>query len=72
MTKLLLERGVDVHALNIHGQTPYQLSLASGSREIADLLREHGAGKARFEKILLLYGLNAISDWYFDFSDSAT
>ena len=53
IVKLLLERGADVHALNGDGQTPYQLSLAYGYREIADLLREHGAGRARFEEILL-------------------
>jgi ankyrin repeat protein len=42
--KLLFERGADVHALNDEGETPYQVSLASGYREIVDFLREQGAG----------------------------
>ncbi|KAH9976054.1 hypothetical protein BJV77DRAFT_1054516 [Russula vinacea] len=46
IVKLLLERGADVHALNGEGETPYQTSLAFGYREIADLIREYGAGSA--------------------------
>jgi ankyrin repeat protein len=53
IVKLLLENGADVHALNDEGETAYQLSLKRGFREIADLLREHGAGRERFEEILL-------------------
>jgi ankyrin repeat protein len=45
IVKLLLERGADIHAMNDEGETPYQLSLQRGNREIADLLREHGAGR---------------------------
>jgi ankyrin repeat protein len=56
--KLLLERGADVHAVNREGQTPYQESLAFG--EIADFLREHGAGRSRFDRIL--YTSNARPD----------
>jgi ankyrin repeat protein len=52
---LLLERGADIHAMNDRGETPYQVSLRSGYREIADLLRKNGAGRLgeRFEDILL-------------------
>ncbi|KAN0113761.1 hypothetical protein V8E52_007414 [Russula decolorans] len=46
IVKLLLERGADVHAVNGQGQTPYQESLASGYGKIAELLREHGAGRS--------------------------
>jgi ankyrin repeat protein len=53
IVKLLLERGADVHALNGEGQIPYQVSLASGHREVADFLQEHSAGRARFEEIFL-------------------
>ena len=49
MVKLLLERGADIHALDHEGQTPYQKSLAFGRGEIADLLRERGAGRSRFD-----------------------
>ena len=66
--KLLLERGADVHTLDGYGQTPYQTSLAYGYREIADLLHEHGAGRARSEDFF--YGLTAMSDLHFDFSPS--
>ena len=52
IVKLLLERGAEIHALNGEGETPYQASLAWGYREIGDLLREHGAGRERFEEIL--------------------
>ena len=54
IVKLLLERGADIHAVNAEGETPYQVSLQSGEREIADLLRKHGAGKERFDKDILL------------------
>ena len=40
LVKLLLECGADTQVLNEDGQTPYQLSLRSGFRRIADLLRE--------------------------------
>jgi ankyrin repeat protein len=55
IVKLLLERGGDIHAIDGEGQTPYQLSLAYGKREIADLLWENGAGRVgeRFDEILL-------------------
>jgi ankyrin repeat protein len=45
IVKLLLERGADVHAMNDGGLTPYQVSLRQGKREVADLLRKHGAGR---------------------------
>jgi ankyrin repeat protein len=53
MAKLLLERGADIHAMNREGQTPYQVSLARGRREVADLLWKHGAGRLgeRFDEI---------------------
>ena len=62
--KLSLERGADIDAMNDEGETPYQLSLRSGYREIADLLQKNGAGRLgeRFDD------LNALSDWRFDFS----
>jgi ankyrin repeat protein len=53
IVKLLLERGADVRALSPEGETPYELSLAYGHREISDLLREHGTGNPRFEEIFL-------------------
>ncbi len=53
IAKLLLEFGADVHALNGDGQTPYQVSVAFGYGEIADLIREYGAGRTRFDWILL-------------------
>jgi ankyrin repeat protein len=53
IVKLLLERGADIHAMNAVGETPYQLSVQKGNREIADLLRKHGADRLgeRFEEI---------------------
>ncbi|KAN0107171.1 hypothetical protein V8E52_010373 [Russula decolorans] len=45
VVKLLLERGADIHAMNDEGETSYQVSLQRGHREIADLLRENGAGR---------------------------
>ena len=39
IVKLLLEHGVDVLA---EGKTPYQVALAFGHGEIAELLRERG------------------------------
>jgi ankyrin repeat protein len=55
IVKLLLERGADIHAMNDRGETPYQVSLRAGCREIADLLWEDGAGRLgeRFDEILL-------------------
>jgi ankyrin repeat protein len=55
IVKLLLERGADVHAMNGEGETPYQVSLRRGYREIADLLQKYGAGRLgeRFDEILL-------------------
>jgi ankyrin repeat protein len=55
IVKLLLERGADMHAMNGEGETPYQVSLRKGNREISDLLRKHGAGRLgeRFDEILL-------------------
>jgi ankyrin repeat protein len=47
IVKLLLERGADMHAMNSDDETPYQLSLQKGKRNIADLLWEHGAGTSR-------------------------
>jgi ankyrin repeat protein len=41
IVKLLLERGADAHTLNGEGETPYQLSLRIGDKEIGDLLQEH-------------------------------
>jgi hypothetical protein len=52
--------------MNREGQTPYQLSLGSGSREVADYLRRNGADRERLDEILLW--LNAMSDRHFDFS----
>ena len=39
LVKMLIERGADANALNAYGESPYQLSLGRGFREIADLLR---------------------------------
>jgi ankyrin repeat protein len=52
IVKLLLERGADIHAMNDEGETPYQVSLRKGNREIADLLRKNGAGRLgeRFDR----------------------
>ena len=60
VVKLLLERGADVHAVNGEGETPYQVSLRRGHREIADLLWKHGAGRLgdRFDGSF--YDLNAL------------
>ena len=59
MVKLLLERGADtLHAMNGEGEAPikpYQVSFRSGYREIANLLGEHGAGRSRFDYILLCF-----------------
>ena len=65
--KLLLERGADIQATNELGETPYQVSLRRGNREIADLLRKNGAGRLgeRLDGILF-YDLNGLSDWRFD------
>jgi ankyrin repeat protein len=65
--KLLLERGADIRAMNGEGETPYQVSLRKGEREIADLLRNHGGGRPgeRFDESI--YDLIALSDWRFDF-----
>jgi ankyrin repeat protein len=52
LVKLFLERGADRHATNGEGQTPYEASLAFGFREVADLLRAHGASSERFDEIL--------------------
>ena len=57
MVKLLLECGADIHAMvpmDGDSETPYQVLLRRGSREIADLLRNHGAGRLgkRFEETL--------------------
>jgi ankyrin repeat protein len=53
--KLLLERGADIHAMSGEGETPYQVSLRKGNREIVDLLRKHGGASRgeRFDEILL-------------------
>ncbi len=57
IVKLLLERGAEmnIHAMNGEGQIPYRESLRGRNREIADLLRKHGAGRLRerFDEILL-------------------
>jgi ankyrin repeat protein len=53
IAKLLLDYGADVHALDDHGQSAYQASLSFGHQDVADLLRKHDAGRARFEEILL-------------------
>jgi len=51
MVKLLLECGADVHAEDARGETPYQILLRRGHREIADYLQRHGAGGERFDEI---------------------
>ena len=62
IVKLLLETWrLDVHAVNSEGQTPYQESLAYGYGEIADLFREHGAGRIKV-RLRILYVSNARSD----------
>jgi len=68
IVKLLLERGADIRAMNGEGETPYQVSLRSGHREISELIQKHGAGRLgeRFDEIPLY--LNALSDWRLDFS----
>jgi hypothetical protein len=53
--------------VNNLGETPYQISKLRGhyDQEVADSLREHGAGsKVRRDP---LCGSDAMSDWYFDF-----
>jgi len=60
IVKLLLERGADIHAMNGEGQRPYQESLAYGKLEVADYLRRNGAGRERFDIIVLW--LDAMSD----------
>jgi ankyrin repeat protein len=52
-SRVLIDHGADVHAVSGKGQTPYQLSLAYGYREIGNLLLEHGAGTERSDYILL-------------------
>jgi len=57
IVKLLLEHGADINARNDRGETPYQLSRKSGSRETINLLRERNstsAGITRFEILLWL------------------
>jgi ankyrin repeat protein len=67
--KLLLERGADIHALNHEGHTPYQLSLPSGSGEIADLLYSGNMVRVDRGSTKSFYDLNALySNWRFGFS----
>ena len=47
IVKLLLEHGGDVHAVNEEGQKPYEVAQQAEHREIADLLKENAAGRAR-------------------------
>ena len=56
LVRLFVERGADVLPLNGHGETPYQILLHGGYRELADLLMKHGAGRDRFGEISLLLG----------------
>ena len=60
IVKLLLERGADAHAMNNEGQTPLELSLQRGYPEVTDLLRKHGAGRARFDESFLTLILSLI------------
>lgn len=43
ITKLLIAKGADVNAKDRSGRTPLGIALDKGQREIADLLRQHGA-----------------------------
>jgi ankyrin repeat protein len=63
MVKVLLERGAEIHPMNGEGETPYQLSLRFGYREIADLLGKHGAGSLgeRFDDPFMTFFVS--SDW---------
>jgi len=45
IVKLLLERGADIDAMNDVSEAPYQVSLRTGNREIADLLQKHDSEK---------------------------
>jgi ankyrin repeat protein len=57
LVKLLLERGADVDAMDGRGDTPHQLLLQGGYREMADLLRVDGAGRAarqRFDEVRVM------------------
>jgi ankyrin repeat protein len=52
IVKLLLECGADIDTLNDEGKTSYQVPLQRGHRRVANLLREHGADRERFDEIL--------------------
>ena len=54
IVKLLLKPGMDVQARTDEGETPYQESLRTGNREIADLLREPHEKRSRFRWAPLL------------------
>jgi ankyrin repeat protein len=43
ITRLLLDRGADVHARRADGRTPWMLAARSGGDELKALLEEHGA-----------------------------
>jgi ankyrin repeat protein len=39
----LIEKGADINAKNKDGETPLDLALRQGHKEIVELLRKHGA-----------------------------
>lgn len=43
MVELLIAKGADVNAKNNKGKTPLQVAVDLNRREMADLLKKHGA-----------------------------
>ncbi|MGB5013267.1 MAG: ankyrin repeat domain-containing protein, partial [Pyrinomonadaceae bacterium] len=41
--ELLIAKGADINAKNKDGKTPLQLAIDSKNKEIAELLKKHGA-----------------------------
>ncbi|HBE56113.1 MAG TPA: hypothetical protein DDW56_00905, partial [Cyanobacteria bacterium UBA11366] len=45
IAKLLIAKGADINAQNNDGYTPLRLALQNNNKEIAELLKSHGAKK---------------------------
>jgi len=43
IVEMLISKGANVNAKNKNGQTPLQLAVTNGHKDIADILRKHGA-----------------------------